>query len=585
MRFIFAIVCFVLAALMMGLGIGERTFLAGPDEITASTTKTASAPVTVVDGSALTAYKQTQTVQLSGSKSIAAAYGRTSDVLAWVGDTTYTHVTFNAKTGKLVSTVVHGDASTVPPLPGSDLWLHEYAATSTLRLHVDLPKSMSVIAASDGKKDAPSVVSITWPLDNSAPWSEPLVAGGAGVLLLGLVLLIWALAHMRSTRGPRRKQIQPPKMPKLPRQPRYKPNKPKAIAAVKGRRATRRMVAIVPVLVIGSIALAGCTSSGSAAPSSAATATPTSTDAAPAANLQAPAVSEAQATHIIASIAAVVAQADTTRNTALIATRVAGPALQLRLANYAIRTADASLPAVAPIPAGPLELILPQQGDTWPRTIFAVIQNKADAATAPIAMMLVQDDARSNYKVQYSVTLEPDVKLPEVASASVGAARLSPDIKLLQLAPAAVAADYGDVLMTDKASKYFSAFSPDGDTLRTQVGLAAKNARIAALPTTAKLTYSNAAGPGQVIALSTNDSGAIVAVQLNETETVTPVKAGAVVQAPGAIKALFGSPTSTKGIVATYSDQLLFYVPSANEPSKIALLGFSQGLIQAKETP
>jgi hypothetical protein len=42
--------------------------------------------------------------------------------------------------------------------------------------------------------------------------------------------------------------------------------------------------------------------------------------------------------------------------------------------------------------------------------------------------------------------------------------------------------------------------------------------------------------------------------------------------------------TSSKGLVATYGDQLLFYVPSATDKSKkIVLLGFSQGLIAAKE--
>ena len=40
---------------------------------------------------------------------------------------------------------------------------------------------------------------------------------------------------------------------------------------------------------------------------------------------------------------------------------------------------------------------------------------------------------------------------------------------------------------------------------------------------------------------------------------------------------------STKGVVATYGDQLLFYVPPAGSDSKIVLLGYTQGLVKAGE--
>jgi hypothetical protein len=51
------------------------------------------------------------------------------------------------------------------------------------------------------------------------------------------------------------------------------------------------------------------------------------------------------------------------------------------------------------------------------------------------------------------------------------------------------------------------------------------------------------------------------------------------------VKALSGSARSTKGVTATYGVQLLFYVPgsSSDAGGTIQLLGFSQGLIAAKE--
>lgn len=595
MRFVLAIISFVLAALMMGLGIGQRTFLAGPDEVTAATTKTttsgqptstAPSPVVVIDGSALNAYERTQTVEISGAPKVVAAYARTADVLAWVGNATYTHVTYDAKTGELVSKVVAGDEAEVPQLSGSDLWLREYSGEDALRMRVDLADDSSIIAVSDGIAPAPADVSVTWPIDNSAPSSEPLVIGGAASLLLGLILLIWALVHMRRSRGPRRTPQKQPKMPKLPRQPRYKPGKPKAITVGKGRRATRPMVVALPLVLASAIVLSGCSSDPFAGFTGEAVATPTPTASEDTeADLPVPPVTEAQVTRIVSEIGTVAAKADTDLNKDLIATRLAGPALELRLANYKVRAVDAATPSVEAIRTGPVKLILPQQGDAWPRTVFAVIQDPAEATVAPLALMLIQEDARSNYKVNYAVTLEPKLVLDNLAASSVGAAKLSSESKLLQLPPAELAAAYGDILMTDTASPSNDLFQVEGDSLRTKVGLAAKNAFVAALPTTAKAAYTDTPGPGRVVALSTTDSGAIVAVQVNETLTVTPVKEGASVKATGQVKALSGKESTTKGVSATYGLQLLFYVPSANEPGKAVLLGFSQGLIDAKELP
>ena len=103
------------------------------------------------------------------------------------------------------------------------------------------------------------------------------------------------------------------------------------------------------------------------------------------------------------------------------------------------------------------------------------------------------------------------------------------------------------------------------------------------LPSTAKLTFENKVGTGQVVALPTADQGALVAVNLNETQVVKSVEAGAAVNAPKSVKALLGKSLSTKGLRAIYGDQLLFYVPSLGSGEKIVLLGYSQGLIAASE--
>ena len=167
-----------------------------------------------------------------------------------------------------------------------------------------------------------------------------------------------------------------------------------------------------------------------------------------------------------------------------------------------------------------------------------------------------------------------------------GAARLPNDNKLGILAPSELASAYGDILIKGDASKKNDLFSATGDKLRTVVGYDYKQKTASQLPPSAKIAFSNGPGKSDSIAFGTNDSGQIVAVDLDDVETVTPTEAGAAIKPFLAAQALSGKIQSTKGIIATYGLQLLFYVPPVSESNKkIQLLGFAQGLVSATEVP
>ena len=590
-RFVLAIVSFVAAALLIGLGIAQKTVLAVPDEVTASTSITTDAPVTVISGKALNAYPSSQAVRLSDSSGNFAAYGRTSDVLAWIGDASYNNVGYSAATGELTSKLVEGTDAEVPTPVGSDLWLASYTDKSLVTINV--PEGFSLLVVTDGVKPAPDKVSVTWPVDNSTPWANTFVVAGGVMLLIGLLLLFWAIAHIRRGRGPRRKS--PQKMPKLPRQPRFKQikAKPKALEAnAKGRRSISPRIAIVPVVLIGALALGGCSSDFWAgrvpvtAPSE--TADPVA-EAESAKQIEPPAVTEQQAKRILADVAAVAATADAATDATVAATRLAGPALELRTTNYTARKANAAIPAVEPIPAGKVALTLPQASDSWPRTVLAVVDDPAktpEGLSLPqVAVVMIQDDPRSNYKAQYVMRLEPGAKIPGVAPATVGTTPLLPDSKFLAVAPDAIGADYSDILMVDSASPAFPLFEAEGDTLRTAVGTAYKDAAKAKFSTTATLSFAPSAATGPIVALATNDGSGIVAVNINEDQTAKVAEAGAVTNATPGVAALTGKASSTKGFNATYGFQLLFYVPSVEAGGKVLLLGYAQGLVAASELP
>lgn len=610
MRFVLAIVAFVFAAVMIVLGIAQRTVLLEPASTSLSTTVAGDTPYTVIDSSALAAHEGSQTLTVSGPDAVFMAYGRTADIRAWLGTDKYVAVTHKDGAGTLrhaVETPAPTDTPAPPAAPpatgdaqtpasdsaadnpaGSDLWLEEFTAEKSLTTTINVPEGISVIIASDGTKPAPGNISISWPIDNSTPWAGPLITAGAVLLIIGLALYLWALLHLRRSRGPRRNLPSGPRMPRLPRPPRPKSIKANQITG--GKSITRSLVAVVPVVLVSGLVLSGCSADfwpklgPSATPS--AVATPEAT-AAPetAENVSPPAVTVPQLERIVRRIAVLTKDADAALNADTIATRFTGPALAQRVANYKIRAAIPDYAAAPALPASPLRLTLPQQASGWPRVVFSVIQNPDDPTVAPTAILLRQESPRSNYLIEYAVQLEAAAKVPGVAPATIGAPIIPPDSNFLLMAPDKVAAAYADILMQGEASPSYSMFQAEGDTFRTQVGVDKKNEKKAALPTTASIEFATAAGIGKTTALATNDSGAVIAVSLTETETVKPVDAGATVSPEGASKALSGVTATAKGIQSSYGDQLLFHVPAAGSKDKIVLLGFAQGLTSSAELP
>lgn len=621
MRFVAAIVSFVIAFGLIGLGIAQRTVFAEPDRVTSEVTVTDAAPITIIDGSALNARDGRQKLRLGDSfdDKVFAAYGRSGDLVAWAGDTSYNHVTFDPETSELTSELVKGKTDEAITPEGSDLWIGEYASEGVLEFTVNVPEDVSVIVMTDGIEPAPSELAVTWAVDNRAPWSGPLLVGGVLFLLLGLGLYLWGLAHLRKARGPRRKSPKPPSQPKLPSKPRYNyrkatkavRGKPKAIENPRGRRSAGRMTAVLPVILVSTIVLSGCSVDDLPDFITGRTAenipTPSATAMAADELLQTPAVTVPQLERIVERISAVAAQADADRDPELAKTRFMGAALQLREANYAIRTVDNSIEPPSAIPAGPVELTLPQQSDVWPRTVFTVIQKApepeatpaptatdappeevpaeeapAEPAVIPTALMLVQESPREPYKVAYAVVLEANAVLPDLAAATVGAVRQDPANKMLTLPPGELATAYADVMMLGPKSEYFELFDYEGDALLPGVGAEAKVARAEALSTTT-LKYSTAEGVGQPIAMASLNSGAIVTVSISEVENAKPKETGAILSPEKATAALSGVTKTTKGVSATYAYQLLFYVPPAASSEKIVLLGFAEDLVAAKE--
>ncbi|WP_106814608.1 glycosyl transferase [Microbacterium timonense] len=630
MRFVWAVAAFVLAAVMIGAGIAQRTIFQGPRTETTAISAEDDTPYLLIDGAVLNQLPGTQTLRAQAPGDLFASYGRTADMQAWLSDSSYTHVTLGDDGGldtavvEPEQTAAEGDtgddtASTEDPAAGgadapgegdaaadgdaatddateatagrspvgSDLWLDEYQQKDLLIAPLQLPEGMSVLVASDGTAPAPSKVTVTWPLQTSTPWAGPLIVGGGILMAVGVFLYILGIRHARRKRGPRRKGLPLPV------------TEPIDIATAEGdkgvisssRARTRRSVgsgrrafAVLPVVAVSALLFSGCSADAWPQLAPTPTPTPTTTVVAPEGQ-QAPAVTKAQAERILTRISATVADADAAMDGDLADTRLEGAALAARDTNYKLRGAIADYPAPAPILAKPLEIILPQAFDSWPRSVIAVADDETSKTSS--IMIMTQQDAWADYKVSYIGSLEASTSLPKLAPAYIGAPQIEPDSPFLLLPPDEVAAAYSDIINKGEESEFYDLFESDGDQLRESIA-ADRQRRLDEFnqtgATTGNLQFSSAAGSQPPFALQTVESGAIVAVNINELDTVTPTNPDAVIKLLDnpTVKALTGVEQSATGFVTTYSDQVFFYVPGPGSNEKIRLLGYSSDLLDAK---
>ncbi|MFV0319461.1 MAG: glycosyl transferase [Microbacterium sp.] len=600
MRFVWAVVAFILAAVCIAGGIAQRTVFLGPDTERAEITATEDLPYLLVDGAVLTSMPGTQTLVVRDQGDVFAAYGRTLDLTAWLADTAYNHATI--EDGEIVVDAVEPaivpvdeDGLEAPPATrdpaDSDLWLDEFRQDGALVAPLKLPDTMSVLISVDGAEPAPADISVSWPLDNSTPWAGPLMALGGLFLVIGVVLWLLGIRHVRRSRGPRRKG--PPPLPET--QPidltieagdkgvitAGSPPTERAIARAK------RAYAIVPAVAVSALLFAGC--SADAWPQFAADASPSPS---PSESVivpdgqQQPAVTSTQAERILTEIAQVVAEADEARDGDLAGTRLTGPALAERLTDYKLNEAIADREPFPAIPAKPLAVMLPQQFDGWPRTVMSVVYDNDDATVAPTIMMLTQQDPWSDYKVRYLASLEASAELPGVAPADIGAIQVQPDSPFLVMEPGDLAAAYADVVDNGDSSEFAGMFDLTNDHFAASVAQKRQEQLDAFNETgreTATLTFATKAGSEDPLALATLESGAIVAVNILETDTVEPKNSDVVIKLEGnpTVKALTGAAESATGVVTTMSDQLFFYVPGQGSTEKIRLLGYSSEYLSA----
>lgn len=645
MRFVWAVVAFVLAAVLIGAGIAQRTVFMGPASQQTQVKIDDPAPFVLLDGDVLRMNPGAQTLIVRGKGEIFGSYGRTPDMQAWLADSDYNHVTVDDDGGLVVKHVpasdgsddsgdgggdaTEGDTPTDEPIAhdprGSDLWLDSFSDENRLIAdNMQLPEGTSLLIAYDGTKDAPDDVVVSWPIDNTTPLAGPLMVAGGLVLLIGLILYVLGIRHQRRGRGPRRKGPGPlpPTEPidvavlapaeraaiedSASAEPHPEPTgdagdeieeaeivdegkDPGSKTSMRAKRVSRRRrMLVLPALGLTAILAAGCSAdSWPQVEADSPSPTPSPTVIAPE-NQKPPAVTESQAKRILKTISDTVVEADATLDLDLAATRLEGPALAARTTEYALRTALTDMAVPAAIPTDDVEVVLPEATDRWPRTVLILSKGAGDDTVPPVLLTMTQADPWANYKVSNIAEMSADAVFPEVAASWLGTSLVPSDSAFLTMAPAKLATAFADVVDSGEKSESYGLF----DDLALNLAKSITDSRQAVVTAladkgaaeTSKATFDMAPTSAEPISMATLDSGAIVAVSLTDTESVTPTSSDVVIRfgENAQAKALTGATESAKGVETTYELQLFFSVPAQGSTEQIRLLAVRQDLLSVK---
>ena len=565
-----------IGALLVLLGIGQLTWWAPPETVTVAVPADArSGPVTVIDAGAKEADAEDMDITVQSEGTFTLAVGRASDVDAWVADAAHLTIT-GVGEEELLTEFTEGE-ETVPNPSGADLWTSEETADSTLSHRWLDPGEgeWSILIAADGETPAPTAISITSPNDTATPWAVPLIIFGALLLVLGV-----ALAFIK------------------PRRPRREPATVGSRAHARQqsrRRESGSAFAAHPVRPLAALGLATAlglsgtaaghasetepaTPSESAAPTESAPATESGAPADDEAATQYPVILESQLDRILASVVTTVAEADAAADATLLESRVAGAAATLRSANYSVRSQADDVPAPTPVAADPVLTSMIPAGNEWPRTVVALTQGESNPV--PQALVLVQEDPRSNYRLTSSIQMLPGTTFPTAGSPEGLQEVPVDDGEDLVASPEDAVAAIADYL-TSQDGGNAATFEPNSfadaiTSFQSDVVADAGN-------DSAEITFTHEPVPEYTRAISTGDGGAMVFGYLDHTYSSVPEGPGDSIALEGTVyETLTGEESTDDGIDVRYGEAVMMYVPAAGSDESITVIGAAQQLLSAE---
>ncbi|WP_264354400.1 hypothetical protein [Pseudarthrobacter sp. MM222] len=608
LRFKTAVALVLLGLLTLLAGIGQKTFWAPAETVTATApTDAAAAPLTVFDEKLRTRQGGTVKINVKGEGSFLLAAGRPDDVDAWVGATAHNTVSGVSDDGKALQ-LTHTDGEATAPSPaGSDLWVTTENASGELNYSWTPPADgdWSLLLATDGTKPAPASITMTFPNDTTTPWAIPFMVLGSLLILGGGALLVLkpkpgagngkggALGNLLGRRPGAKSAARPAAgdttgAGTTSEVPAAKPTTPaensSAGNSLAGWRSAghrwRRSGAVVAVLTASAVAVTGVAAQASQTP---APAPSTSTSAAPAATppaaepaADAPVLIDAQFRRILEQVAGAVDAGDAAKDAAKVEPRVAQAELEVRTQNYKIRSQVGAYEARMPVRATKLLTTVVTKKRSWPRSVLAVTQGEGNVV--PQLLTLTQASPRENYKLVATTPLQPGTTFPSIPRD--GTETLAPADKtgLLYSGEEALAglgdrltnaeSPFKDKLAEGQSSPYIA------DTLAYQADVVTSGVN-------GTFAFTHKVVPESIVVFRAADGGALVLGRLNFSFDGTPKAAGDKLTIGDDAAALAGGKETSTGMVLNFAESMAVYVPPAGSADPMKLVAATRGLVGA----
>lgn len=562
-RKVISVIAMLLGAAALVVGIGQKTFWAPPETVTASMPQLdGEAPLTLIEPSIDDSKLDPIDLVIKGKGDFTASLGRSYDVDAWVDKAAHVSLTgIDTENHKMIAEYVKGDAQ-VPNPAGDDIFFDSQSADGTMTYRWTAPDSgdWSLLLAADGKDAAPVDISVTYANDDAMPFALPLIIAGALLLVFGLALLV------------------------------MRPGKPKT----KGTN-TQHSVAAAAVVAL---AISGVTlpmqpsDDASASPSESADASSSPASSAPAdesasassskkETTEFPVLTEEQLKNVLADVQKQVAAADEKNDSKALEARTAGAFKYLRGKRYDMLKEKFQVDKPEALNTQVLRsaAVPNASGAKFPRVISVVTAKDNDANTLPQALTLVQKSARENYQVVFAGQMLPNSSFPGIAVGDPATKQLTADAKNLQMTPEKALDALGDVLTNEK-SKQADKFA-DSDFIKAIHAAQKSESKDA---DQAKVSYKRSVNKGDTYVVSTPDGGAIVAGKLENkakferTEDADPLKS-----TDKLTQQLLGKNESNGSVESTYAEPVMFYIPADGSDDKIQLISADQVLLGVKE--
>jgi hypothetical protein len=572
----------LLGLLVLLAGIGQLTFWAPADTVTASAPSgTKAAPLTVIEQGLLDHKGGPSKITIKGEGNFVLAVGRPDDVAAWVGKTAHNTVSGVSEDGKSLQIAGTEGEATAPAPAGSDLWVETESGSGSLDYSWNPPADgeWSLLLATDGTKPAPASIEVTYPNETAMPWAVPLIIFGAVLIAAGAALPILGKFFGASggnggsgNGGPRKNpEAKTPETPtplvsgtpdaaKPGEAPKEEAPKEKG-----GTTALRVLVAGVVTAALAGTSVAGAQAAETPSPS----ATVETKESAPV-------LVDAQLKRVLEQVANSVSAGDAAKDAAKLQPRVAGTELLVRTQNYKIRAKVAAHQARMPVRAAKLLGSVVSTQRSWPRTVVAVTQG--DGNVVPQVLTLSQSAPRENYKLMATAPLQPGTSFPAIPVGGTQQSAAADKTGLLYSGTEAMAA------LADRLTKPESAFKAKlvegtgspyiSDVLDYQADAVKDGAS-----GTFKFTHTPV--PAETTVFRTSDGGALVLGRLDFVFTTTPKAEGDTLIADKAAAVLAGGESTKVGLSQTFAESVAVYVPPAGSTEPMKLVAAFRGLVAA----